>query len=34
MTFPNKDKYNGLFENGLFNGIGTFTWADGNSFNG
>ena len=34
MVFSNKDKYTGIFENGLFNGVGVFTWVNGDSFSG
>ena len=34
LTFPNGDKYEGNYENGLKNGEGSFYWADGSYYKG
>jgi len=34
MTFPNGDRYEGEFEDGLFNGEGTYYYANGDRYDG
>ena len=34
MTFANKNRYEGGWQNGTFEGEGTFTWADGRVYVG
>ena len=34
MTYSNKDKYVGEWEDGFKHGKGTMTWSDGNTYTG
>jgi len=34
MKYSNGDKFEGIWENSKKNGVGVYTWINGNSFSG